>query len=199
VDAVAMKFTTKHKVYAIIGGLALSALGYDRITGGPSASETAAANDLLLSPTAVTAARPVQRPAGPVATAAPSAGASDAVLVERLDALAKSRRFDFAQTRDAFTPAASWIAPQASASNGGGKRPEEAALAFVAKHRLISTVVNGKNPNAMVDGRLLRIGEELDGFRLVSITKQSACFELAGTRAELKFRAEGGATGSDSH
>lgn len=50
---------------------------------------------------------------------------------------------------------------------------------FADRHRL-EGVVAGRRPMALVDGRRLRIGDELDGHRLIKIERERAIFERDG-------------------
>jgi hypothetical protein len=115
---------------------------------------------------------------------APTEVSSELALTERLAGAADSRNLDFDNTRDAFSPPAAWIA-----SNGtpNAKQADVNAEDFIKRHRLVSVLKTGKSAAAQIDGRLIRIGEEIDGFRLVSVNQQCAVLEANGSRAELRF------------
>lgn len=48
--------------------------------------------------------------------------------------------------------------------------------------RLTATLVGAKNKLANIDGRVIRQGEEIDGFRLVEVHEDHAVFVRAGNR-----------------
>jgi len=51
--------------------------------------------------------------------------------------------------------------------------------------RLVATLVGSKEKLANVDGRVIRQGEEVDGFRLVEIHEDHAVFLRAGNRTTV--------------
>ena len=54
--------------------------------------------------------------------------------------------------------------------------------------RVTAVLVARKEPMALVNGKLLRIGESLRGARLVSVEEQAAWFEFRGRRLKYSVR-----------
>lgn len=106
------------------------------------------------------------------------------ILSDRLDALWADREFDPCSVRDAFSLQVPWHGDQTP----GGSTEPDAVAKFVHAHTLNATVVNGELSRALVDGRSLTLGGELDGFRLVGIDETSASFEADGRTVALTLR-----------
>jgi hypothetical protein len=172
-----MQLTSKHKIYGAIVGIGLAWLGYDQISAGPQAAGANEADTLLVAPSS---AKP--QAAVVVQTASPGASVSEAGIADRLQEVAQAHPFNFEATRDAFTPAEAWVAARPAVGQADANADE-----FVKKHRLMSVMVVGRTATAQIDGKLLRLGEEIDGFKLVSITKESVILYGDGVRAELRF------------
>lgn len=129
---------------------------------------------------------PAAAQASPAAPAAPKAapppvsaekpqGLSASSLAERLAALAKSEDLDPARMRDAFVLPEAWrreLAPPApSPSLPAGTET------FIQEHKLTSVVLTGDGGSAIVNGKFLRLGHALDGYRLLHLTQSQAVFE----------------------
>ena len=54
--------------------------------------------------------------------------------------------------------------------------------------QLMATVVAGSRSMANVSGRLIRLGQKLEGFTLVEVDKRSATFEKDGEQHVLKIK-----------
>jgi hypothetical protein len=174
-----MKLSKKHTVYIAIGALGLGWLALDRVIGSPQQADAAAtAEALLVAPSA----SPATKPAG-------NAAPPEIQVADHLLELAREQNCDVAATKDAFEAPPAW-APVRSVEPPANDRAVavKSAAVFAQKHRLISVVVNGKRTEAMIDGRLLHVGDELDGYRLTSISKENAMLQSSGgTRVELRF------------
>jgi len=113
----------------------------------------------------------------------------ETTLSDRLEEVAQSHHADPNAVRDAFCPSASWsgvnLAEPASLSSA-----EAMAKAFVERHKLTATAVSAKGGMAIIDGQCLVIGRELDGFRLVSVSRNSAVLVCDGVKAALTLPGE---------
>lgn len=69
------------------------------------------------------------------------------------------------------------VAPSAAA-------PIESDVAFGTNHK-IEGVVLGPRPAAIISGRIVRVGDELDGFRLEAVTADGATFVADQRRVVL--------------
>ena len=81
--------------------------------------------------------------------------------------------------RDAFTPGPSWVV----------KSPVLAAdtKTFEQKHHLDGVMV-GRRPAAMIDGKLVAVGEMLDGYKLVAVAQACATLQDGQTTVALRSR-----------
>ena len=104
----------------------------------------------------------------------PTTPAASARLKERLDALLDDDELDLAAARDAFMLSAAW--------SGGRKQSAEGPKVseFVKKHRLKALILHGQERAAFVGEEFVRIGQVLDGFRLVELDENSATFVAEG-------------------
>jgi hypothetical protein len=76
---------------------------------------------------------------------------------------------------DAFAPGSAWIVV------GDSVRVDNSGLAgqFQAAHRLTGVLTSGGRAHAMVDAKIVAIGQSIDGFKLISLSGRSATFESA--------------------
>jgi hypothetical protein len=109
-------------------------------------------------------------------------------LGDRLEALARARRIDPFDVRDAFAPSDVWVDLSRQEPARKKLAKEERAEAFRREHRLTAVMLGGSSVSAVIDGKCLRIGEPLDGFRLVGVSVGSAVMEADGIRVELKLK-----------
>jgi hypothetical protein len=56
----------------------------------------------------------------------------------------------------------------------------------VTAPELTATVVSSEEPMVILEGEFLRIGEEREGYRLVSVSEGSALFDHQGQQVEIK-------------
>lgn len=122
------------------------------------------------------------------AAGAPAASVPGAVripLAERLKALALEDR-DPTAIREAFAPSAAWLASLEVAKPGGVPRPDS-AVDFSRQHKLTSILRRGSAGSAIVDGKVVEIGEQVDGYRLIGLTADSAVFQSPRQQKEVKL------------
>lgn len=155
-------------------------------------------------------------PAGPAQAEASEVADTTSVLPDRVAALSRgetapigaarpvnelARRFEAAKAAhlvkvedvtDIFRPSQAWAGP-APQTETPVDSDEIRADEFVQDHKLEAAVVSSGGGIAIVAGQCLRIGQELDGFKLVSVGKDSAVFVSGAARATLRLaEAEGG-------
>lgn len=172
----------KKCIYGTVFGLAAIGFVVDRIIGpGP---EEAGAKE----PSAVSA-----KAAAPAPVAAPATGKSTSarnepsVVPESAGRAAQEiRRLpDIAEVRDLFraTPPTS---PTSETEQAREEKAEADVVAeFIAGHRLEGTFDDGTIRVAMVNGRTLRPGQVLGGFRLERVEAYQAVFQKDGREAVL--------------
>jgi hypothetical protein len=173
-----MQLTKKHKVYGAVMGLCAIALLVDQLVPGPAraTAETSAASasDLVVPAEARGAGR-----AG--ATEQPPLW-SRSVIADRLETVAGEHRVAVADVTDAFRPSALWMPETPMVVHGD---ENEAAYRFRTGHRLTAVMNTADGGCAIVDGKGLFIGHQVDGFTLVSVGDRSAVFEGDGFRVEM--------------
>ena len=184
-----MKLSRERKTFVVICGLALVALVVDRTLLGEAAAEDAQADpsSLLVSGGSSSGA-PGARPATN-STARKGGDASSAAAVSNLlNQMAERNRRQLEQTPDAFQPGSAWSAPDMTQP---GLPTADVRVETFAKRKLASIVAGGRGKaGAMVDGRMIQIGQSLDGFTLVSVDGQSALFEGRAVQVRLSLAGE---------
>ena len=106
-------------------------------------------------------------------------------VANRLQDLARQESLDLSGMPDAFHAPESWM-PAATVVE---QRDElaEAVEDFKEDHQLGAVMVGGDSGYAVVDGKGLHIGQELEGFTLVAVHDDAAVFEMKGVQVELKL------------
>ncbi len=182
-----MRLSKQHKVYGAVLGLALAALAADRFvfTSAPAAAGTAEAyavtNRVAAFPAKTVAPKQV-----PAKAAASAAVADDRRAISaKLDALAQVAGFSSGGSRDAFAPPEAWVKTSlfARGISDGERQAQERTHKFIADHRLTAVMDgSGRNAVAVIDGKPIRPGQTLDGFKLLSVSGRDvkATFESAG-------------------
>ncbi|HOW72017.1 MAG TPA: hypothetical protein PKY77_15565 [Phycisphaerae bacterium] len=173
----------KKYIYGTIFGLACIGFVVDRIIGpGP---EEAGARETAAGPAKAAAPAPAATAAG--GTKSPSAQSEAMAAPEPTSPAAQRIRDlpEIAEARDLFRPTAT----EPALSETEQAREQNAELdevaAFVAAHRLEGTFNDGRLRMAMVNGRTLRPGQVLDGFRLDKVEPYRAIFRNRDREAVL--------------
>ncbi|MFQ6036850.1 MAG: hypothetical protein ACE5NM_13505, partial [Sedimentisphaerales bacterium] len=108
-------------------------------------------------------------------------------LTQQLEILLPDEYLDLDQARDAFSLPAAWL-DELRAQNPLGQA--DAAARFAKSHQLKAVLIEGKMREAYVDDHLLRPGQELDGFKLVTVNPSSATFEAGTKQVILKLKSD---------
>ncbi len=177
-----MSITTKHKVYGCVLVTGLSAFADDKKFFAPS---DAAAQDSSVSEYAMTSSTSVLDAARRDLAAMADVPAEGSNIADRLSAVAEARSLDLTDVRDAFKPSPSWFGDDGTVQQqdvGGA-----ATARFVQSHRLMAVMVGGPNGSAIVNDKCLFIGQEIDGFRLISVGARNAVLASNGVRVELQL------------
>ena len=191
-----MSFSRQHYVYAGMLVLAVAAFLADRLLLGagtpgpnPAAASTRTApesQDVGSRPQAAgTAAGPFLQP---------TACRLQPPWVERLAALAKARGVDPAASRDAFALQEPWLSqlkkpvPEARPESPPKPPPPSAPPAvFADKHKLTAVMMTGKGGSAIVDGNMLRMGQEIGGHKLIGLKPGRAIFQAGDGSEEVEL------------
>lgn len=187
-----MKLNKSQKVYAII--LAVAAVGFlvDRVLLAPGAG----------GPAQVQAGAVHMTPSGRPRPPTTEPRAATASVAKRLARFNDVRQFDITTVREILLPSPAWLAelqppepePEPDAE---AEAPQPVAVApaqmspaerFIQRHRLKSTIRRDNGGWALIDGHIVEVGQEFDGYRLVAVTDDGAVFESDRGRVELRLR-----------
>jgi len=172
--------TARRKSLVLLLALGAIALVADRFI--PRSENTALADEPDTAVAATAAALPVASPS-PAAPAGPS-------LSERIR---KAREQNpHLSSRDMFQVPLSWAGPPKSAQQTAAPTPPR----FDETHRLTGLILAGERTGALIDGMLIKVGQSIDGYRLVSVANNTAVFESAGERAVLRVEKNTFASGN---
>jgi hypothetical protein len=191
-----MKLSKSRIVLLAMLGLAVAAFLVDRLVSG-AAGPTKAAGSSEAAPTkaaGAAAAGPASAAAAPVAkpaeTAEPSRTPSTTSVADRLKALAsRMPNLKGAAARDALALPSSWVVtvkapddPIPPATDPTGR--------FLQDHRLTAVLIADNGGLAIVNGKPIRAGEEIDGFRLIRLAPGFAVFQFGADGIEVKLPVE---------
>jgi hypothetical protein len=171
---------SKSKVISLAAlGLAVAAMLVDRLVVGPDAAAPKSAEATIAS-----------RPAAPAAPAAPATtvpASAPIRLADRLKVLAEAPNLDPLHARDAFVPPESWLAQPKTPETAAAAPAADPAEKFIHEHKLTSVLTAGDGGIAMVNGKVLRVGQEVDGFKLVRLEPGCAVFR-GGDDVDVKLK-----------
>ena len=164
-----MTLTKTQRIYVGILALAIGAFGVDRLVlgGGPDEAQATAPH------------RPPALSAGP----APTGPTGQAGQVLGLLAALSGEGVDLSNLRNAFQPSAAWSAelfPPAPAAPATSVSVAPAAATPAKSQALMQF--------AQDDGRLINVGNKLNGFTLIELTDTAAIFASDAGRVELKLQ-----------
>lgn len=108
-----------------------------------------------------------------------------ATLAGQFEQYARQGSGEAAGLSDVFRPSDSWL-PSIEAA--GSRTPTiTAADEFAMRHTLAAVMMSRSTPGAVVNKRLITIGQELDGFILVAVNERSVVFEGEGEQVVLEL------------
>ena len=186
-----MRLTRERTIILSVLGVAVAALLLDQLLGGPSVTgpSAAAADTGEAEPTAAVAdgteaAAPVLPPSGdPLASNAGS-------VTQQLEYFRQSQQLTLANIGDAFHPGQEWLAAQQETEAETAENlPQYAADLFAREHSLSAVMKGSQGGYAIIDGRIVRLGDHLDGFRLVSVSDNAVIMAAKDARVVLKLDA----------
>lgn len=164
-------------------GLALAALVVDRTVLSPAGAEAAP------PAAAAPASTPAAAPAAPATTENSTPGnprkPAQPSVNERLDRALSTPKWSTEELLGSLRPSPKWAADPGSTGDTG-----DPSLAFDKKHQLKAVMGSrdkDENRVALVGGQPLRVGDTLDGMRLVSVGARSAVFEAGSVRVVLSL------------
>jgi len=107
----------------------------------------------------------------------------EAPVTQCLNRLWSDKEVDFERVRNPFALPSSW----SNLKEKPARTPSDAGEVFARRHQLTAVVLDGPRSYVLIDDRLLRPGEKIDGFRLVTVENRAALFEGAGMRVRLEL------------
>lgn len=176
-----MTLTRQQKVLVTILALGVGAMLIDRLVLSSGATGP--------SPAAAHAVRSAATGAGDVSlideaqalAALIAADRNDDDVADRLAEYARQHGLDVSSMRDGFEPSPTWVAPAAAAQTGPDRpaaMPQDHER-FVRSHKLVAVMGSGPGAVAVIDGRALRVGQIIDGYRLIEVRERTAIFAPA--------------------
>ncbi len=178
-----MKLTVKHKVYGAVLVVGVIGVTVDQVFILP---EQAAAD--RISPELDAIVRPPAADAGPAGIPATPISTARAAIADRLEAVAAARDFDLDRVPNAFLPPKSWVVVE---TPDPWRAIRASAETFDLTHVLTAVMAADDGGYAIIDGRTLFIGQVLDGFELIAVSRRSAVLEADGMRVELMLPDQG--------
>lgn len=182
-----MNLTRQQKVLLGVLGVGAGALAVDRfwLSESQSGPQSASAEVVTMSETRASSTRELD---------AWLADADDTLVtftfIDRLDALVEARATG-ASRRDAFTPPTGWLDEQGTDAGGSDAEQQSVAQQFRAAHRLDAVMMDHQGGVAVIDGRAVRVGQHLDGYKLVEVQQKQVLFDapVDNLRVALPLRA----------
>jgi hypothetical protein len=170
-----MALAKRGKTFVAIFALGLAALAVDRVFLRPQGGAEKASADAFAK---------YGVPASPAekAASAPSEAQRPSVT-QRLDRAWPDQEPNVAQARDPFSLTGPWLG---STETGPSAAPDPVTV-FAKAHPLGAVVMNGPRSHVLVNDRFLTLGQQIDGFTLVSVGPKSATFERQGERIVLEL------------
>ena len=164
--------TARRKAFIALLGIGLVALAADQLI--PRSENSADEPEPQLAVAQAPAAQKT-----PQAAPAPA----NPALSQRI-ARALERSTGQEQTRDIFLVPLAWIGPQKVEQVVAAPAPRTPR--FDETHRLTALILNGDRSGALIDGMMVKVGESIDGYRLMSVANNVAVFESANERAFVR-------------
>ncbi len=173
-----MKVTKEQKVFIGLLTVGLIALGVDRFVLSPSSAEASDDSASLLVAKAPEAkATPSSNNKAP--TPAAATASTNNPVAQKLVALSDALHLADVPVKDTFATPAAWI--ERPGTVAGGKP-------FDQMHSLSGVMVSGRHPAAMVDGKLVSVGQLVDGYKLVAVGQGVAVFQMGDNSVTLRSR-----------
>lgn len=178
-----MTLTKRQKILIGFCAVLLVGLILDWTMGGSGLGPDAASAEAPAE--AIAEMAPIPIPTVETEDIEPTAGIS--TLADRLEDLAGEASIDAVNVEDAFCPPPAWL-PRSGAVEVAGNTDGDATRTFAATHELQAVMLDDSvDARAVVNDQLLSVGQEIDGFELISVDKHSAVLASNGTEITLKL------------
>lgn len=179
-----MVLTKRQKVMLGVLGLGAVALAVDKLMpgGGQTGPSTANAASATFVGSTVSDS-PVPR-----GTGGRDADLLDNSVASQLDTLRRTLGMDLDSTKDAFCPSKTWLSALRPGDCVVTSSDEVRAIDFGRMHELKGIITSGDGGAAFIDDKYVRIGQIIDGFRLVKLGYRMVVFESNGAEVVLKLK-----------
>lgn len=183
-----IKMNKQRAILAAVLGLGLTALSVDRLVldSSQSGPQAAAASAFAPVPSSSTAGQALETARVALGEAE---AAADESLAQRIAAVADEHGVLRLPVRDAFAPGDAWQ------SNVEPDEPEQRARdvelqQFARNHQLMAIMSAGDRGVVVINGRPMRVGQQISGFLLVNVNHNTATFWRDGEQVSLKLNDE---------
>jgi hypothetical protein len=171
--------TKKNITLAAVLGVALVSLAVDRLfldSGQTGPDEAGAAQ----------VGEPLEH-AEEVPSPVDAATLVDASLGERLEKIRDGHDLDLETPRDAFRASPEWTQAQGMGDIGDGSGDADTGA---RRHVLTAVMLLDTGNVAIINDTYLRVGQEIDGWRLTQVDRGSAMLEGQGLSVTLRLQGE---------
>jgi hypothetical protein len=170
------KLTTRQKILVGLVAAGLAAVARERLQDTSSVTE-AQAQTAGNSPVA---AEPVAAPAASLAASRdPLDLPCKKAMVDHLKAAcAASAESRVGEARDAFCPPPAWMPSKPVQAEAAARKPS--AEAFLRSHALQGILIRGPSKDVIINNRCVRVGQTIDGFKLVRVEDSRAVLVSSG-------------------
>lgn len=176
------KMTRQRKWLLGVLGVGVAAVVVDRaLLGGPDSVNASDEGPAVEAPVTDGGIVPAEETAAPVAASA--SGPIDlSEFARRLEAMPEAATGSLGRA-DAFEPPADWLTePDEIGSVAAPEQPtSELSRAFSASHILNATIHDDGAAIAVLDGKLVSVGEVVDGFTLRRVSNRMTVWQAEAT------------------
>ncbi len=187
-----MAISSKHKLYGGVLGVGLIALVTDKAFLAPA---DAAANDPVVAEYAAPQQASVLASARSeldlLAPQAADRAHSAGNIIGQLKRITEAQGLDLDNINDAFEPSKAWQTTSDNEVIQASTTADGPSSRFRSNHRLLAVMGSGDDVSVIINKDCLDIGDEIDGFTLVSVDDRGnnriAVLEYNGMRVQLKL------------
>jgi hypothetical protein len=177
-----MQLNKQRKILLAVLGVALLVFAADWFLAGSSNTGPSVASAEVSAIVAPGSAAPVaeEPDQGPAALTVS--------VAQQIETFRQRPQLTAVRMADSFEPSAAWIASnQALTQDADEELPQQIAAAFARAHTLSAVMTGTQSSYAVIDGKIVRVGEDLDGFELLLIDDQSVTMSSGKVRVVLRL------------
>ncbi|MEM7229142.1 MAG: hypothetical protein AAF432_10045 [Planctomycetota bacterium] len=171
-------------ILASIFGIAILILIVDRVMLGGATDSAQQADAAAIADPLAPLTSPVSGP-DMVTSTSSRAGYGAGALASRFETHAQVMPVELDNARDIFVASPNWsglgVGDAELVDPDMAPSPNE----MIDRYEVTAIMQQGENSGAIINDEFVRIGQVLDGYRLVEVNARSVIFETGGLRAEL--------------